>query len=88
MGTSHLYILHELPRSVEEQGSPQTPADITDGLLFPRRTFPKDWKGAENLSLSPWNFSSRSLPFPNYIISLKPHVFKVSPSHTFANILK
>lgn len=68
---------------------PQTPADITDGLLFPRQTFPRGWKGAENLSWSRWNFSSpHSLASPNYIISLEPRVFKVSHSHTFANILK
>lgn len=45
--------------------------------------FPGGWKGAEELSLSCCNFSSLpSLPFPNYIISLEPHVFKKSLIHT------
>lgn len=83
MGTSLPDLLHESLCSVEEQSLPQTPADKTDGLLFLRRTFPGDWKGAEELSLSCCNFSSLpSLPFPNYIISLEPHVFKKSLIHT------
>lgn len=86
MGACHHYILHESLRSVEEQGLPQTPADITDRLLFPRRTFPRGWKGAENLSSSCRNFSSpHSLPFPNYIISLEPHFLK-SLIHTTLQI--
>lgn len=89
MGTSRLDILHESLCSVEELGSPQTLADKTDGLLFLRRTFPGGWNGAENLSLSCCSFASLpSLPFPNDILSLEPHVFKVSHSHSFANILK
>ena len=39
--------------------------------------FPGGWMGAEELSLSCCDFSSLpSLPFPNYIIALEPHVFK------------
>lgn len=89
MGACHHHILHESLRSVEEQGLPQTPADITDWLLFPRRTFPRGWKGAEKPLLErPEFFLSSFSALSKLYNFLGATFFKVSHSYNFANILK